>query len=192
MNNKKSTEGENDVHRCRPPKLARMITNPTTTQPKRGAFILLEGVDRCGKTTQVSLLVKHLLSLSLATVAYRFPDRSTQGTQIVGHESLPSQAPMCCYCISNATPATHILHLYRHTTHSRQPNQQLPHLLHPHRPPRRPRHPPPLLRQSMGGIHLPRPHPRQRNQHRMRSICLQRGSIYECQGRRRSGEYERG
>lgn len=58
-----------------------MITNPSgsNTPPKRGAFILLEGVDRCGKTTQVSLLVKHLLSLSLATVAYRFPDRTTQG-----------------------------------------------------------------------------------------------------------------
>ena len=58
-----------------------MITNPSSsnTPPKRGAFILLEGVDRCGKTTQVSLLVKHLLSLSLATVAYRFPDRTTQG-----------------------------------------------------------------------------------------------------------------
>ncbi|KAL9191177.1 hypothetical protein ACHAXT_000883 [Thalassiosira profunda] len=54
-----------------------MIAAPTAA-PRRGAFILLEGVDRCGKTTQVSLLVKHLLSLSLATVAYRFPDRTTQ------------------------------------------------------------------------------------------------------------------
>jgi len=57
-----------------------MITpTSSTSTPKRGAFILLEGVDRCGKTTQVSLLVKHLLSLSIATVAYRFPDRTTQG-----------------------------------------------------------------------------------------------------------------
>ncbi len=53
--------------------------NGGASSPKRGAFILLEGVDRCGKTTQVSLLVKHLLSLSIATVAYRFPDRTTQG-----------------------------------------------------------------------------------------------------------------
>ena len=44
-----------------------MITPNSATTPKRGAFILLEGVDRCGKTTQVGLLVKHLLSLSLAT-----------------------------------------------------------------------------------------------------------------------------
>ena len=56
----------------------RMITTNTGSK-KRGAFILLEGVDRCGKTTQVSLLTKHLLNLSLATVAYRFPDRTTQG-----------------------------------------------------------------------------------------------------------------
>eukprot|EP00985_Skeletonema_marinoi_P030101 scaffold30524_cov88-Skeletonema_marinoi.AAC.1 len=57
-----------------------MITTPGS--PKRGAFILLEGVDRCGKTTQVSLLTRHLLNLSLATVAYRFPDRTTQGEMI--------------------------------------------------------------------------------------------------------------
>mmetsp|Transcript_9543 Transcript_9543/g.20028 ORF Transcript_9543/g.20028 Transcript_9543/m.20028 type:complete len:222 (+) Transcript_9543:1-666(+) len=44
---------------------------------KRGTFIVLEGVDRCGKTTQASLLVKHLLGLGLAAVAMRFPDRTT-------------------------------------------------------------------------------------------------------------------
>jgi len=54
------------------------MTAPDVTTPKRGAFILLEGVDRCGKTTQVALLVKHLLALSLATVSFRFPDRTTQ------------------------------------------------------------------------------------------------------------------
>ena len=57
----------------------RMMITTNTGSKKRGAFILLEGVDRCGKTTQVSLLTKHLLNLSLATVAYRFPDRTTQG-----------------------------------------------------------------------------------------------------------------
>jgi dTMP kinase len=45
---------------------------------KRGAFLVLEGVDRCGKTTQCSLLLKHLVStLSLSAMAYRFPDRTT-------------------------------------------------------------------------------------------------------------------
>jgi dTMP kinase len=51
-----------------------MIVNPPA---KRGAFIVFEGVDRCGKTTQVGLLVKHLVSLGLAAVAMRFPDRTT-------------------------------------------------------------------------------------------------------------------
>mgnify|MGYP006149273671 CR=1 FL=1 len=46
-------------------------------QASRGAFIVLEGVDRCGKTTQASLLVKHLIGIGLATVAMRFPDRTT-------------------------------------------------------------------------------------------------------------------
>jgi len=44
----------------------------------RGAFLVFEGVDRCGKTTQCSLLMKHLVqTLSLSAVAYRFPDRTT-------------------------------------------------------------------------------------------------------------------
>lgn len=51
--------------------------------PPRGAFILLEGVDRCGKTTQCSLLLKHLLSLSIAAVAIRFPDRTTSIGQLI-------------------------------------------------------------------------------------------------------------
>jgi len=46
----------------------------TTT---RGAFIVLEGVDRCGKTTQSGLLLKHLLTLGLAAMSVRFPDRTT-------------------------------------------------------------------------------------------------------------------
>lgn len=61
-----------------------MITGGTTKNgAKRGAFILLEGVDRCGKTTQCSLLMKHLLSLSIAAVAMRFPDRTTNVGQLI-------------------------------------------------------------------------------------------------------------
>jgi len=55
-----------------------MLVNPSSSSTRRrGAFIVLEGVDRCGKTTQVGLLVKHLMSLGLAAVAMRFPDRTT-------------------------------------------------------------------------------------------------------------------
>lgn len=52
-------------------------SNPISKPSGRGSFILFEGVDRCGKTTQCGLLVKHLISLSIAAVAMRFPDRTT-------------------------------------------------------------------------------------------------------------------
>ena len=55
----------------------------TAAAASRGAFILLEGVDRCGKTTQCALLLKHLLSLSMAAVALRFPDRTTQVGKLI-------------------------------------------------------------------------------------------------------------
>mmetsp|Transcript_21834 Transcript_21834/g.51513 ORF Transcript_21834/g.51513 Transcript_21834/m.51513 type:complete len:277 (+) Transcript_21834:107-937(+) len=64
-----------------------MIVNPQQSAPSpaptssstmsRGAFIVFEGVDRCGKTTQVGLLVKHLVSLGVAAAMMRFPDRTT-------------------------------------------------------------------------------------------------------------------
>jgi dTMP kinase len=59
----------------------------TTTNIPRGAFIVLEGVDRCGKTTQCGLLLKHLTStLALSATAMRFPDRTTTvGTLINGY-----------------------------------------------------------------------------------------------------------
>lgn len=56
---------------------------PAAAAASRGAFILLEGVDRCGKTTQCALLLKHLLSLSMAAVALRFPDRTTQVGKLI-------------------------------------------------------------------------------------------------------------
>ena len=67
----------------------------TASPPRRGAFILLEGLDRSGKTTQTKLLAQHLTSHpSPATpplhpptpppascLLLRFPDRTTG----VGH-----------------------------------------------------------------------------------------------------------
>lgn len=40
---------------------------------KRGALILFEGVDRCGKTTQAKKLVEALNAAGQATVFMRFP-----------------------------------------------------------------------------------------------------------------------
>lgn len=49
----------------------------------RGAFILFEGVDRCGKTTQAKRLVERLNALGRAAVFMNFPDRGTAiGKQI--------------------------------------------------------------------------------------------------------------
>jgi dTMP kinase len=60
-------------------------SSSTTSPRKRGAFIVLEGVDRCGKTTQVGLLVKHLIKTlgMAAAVAMRFPDRTTLIGQMI-------------------------------------------------------------------------------------------------------------
>lgn len=43
----------------------------------RGAFIVLEGADRAGKTTQCTRLVEHLRARGLDARLWRFPDRST-------------------------------------------------------------------------------------------------------------------
>lgn len=43
----------------------------------RGAFILFEGVDRSGKTTQASRLVQHLNATGRPSVSLKCPDRTT-------------------------------------------------------------------------------------------------------------------
>eukprot|EP00938_MAST-03A_sp_MAST-3A-sp1_P002357 g2357.t1 len=44
---------------------------------KRGAFLVFEGVDRCGKTTQTKLLVEKLKQDGRKVELMRFPDRTT-------------------------------------------------------------------------------------------------------------------
>ncbi|GLE03792.1 hypothetical protein PINS_up012694 [Pythium insidiosum] len=43
----------------------------------RGVFVLFEGVDRCGKTTQTRLLHEKLQALGRQSALLHFPDRST-------------------------------------------------------------------------------------------------------------------
>ncbi|CAB1109888.1 unnamed protein product [Ectocarpus sp. CCAP 1310/34] len=50
---------------------------------KRGAFILFEGVDRCGKTTQANLLVESLKQAGHDACFMRFPDRTTPIGQMI-------------------------------------------------------------------------------------------------------------
>jgi len=49
----------------------------------RGAFIVLEGVDRCGKTTQAAMLLDRLQERGTPCRAMRFPDRTTCVGQII-------------------------------------------------------------------------------------------------------------
>jgi dTMP kinase len=58
-------------------------SSTNTATPKRGVFLLLEGVDRCGKTTQSQLLLHRLLAAGIAAVALRFPDRTTSTGAII-------------------------------------------------------------------------------------------------------------
>eukprot|EP00980_Cylindrotheca_fusiformis_P010464 scaffold2322_cov135-Cylindrotheca_fusiformis.AAC.23 len=61
-----------------------MLVNAPNKSP-RGAFIVLEGVDRCGKTTQVGLLAQSLKKkLGLAAVlCLNFPNRTTMVGQLI-------------------------------------------------------------------------------------------------------------
>jgi len=56
---------------------------PYFQKMKRGALLVFEGVDRCGKTTQTQLLLDRLRSLNVKAELFRFPDRSTATGQII-------------------------------------------------------------------------------------------------------------
>lgn len=58
----------------------------------RGALVVFEGLDRCGKTTQCSRLLKHLEELGHSAELWRFPDRTTSvGRMISSYLSNQSQ-----------------------------------------------------------------------------------------------------
>lgn len=60
---------------------------------KRGAFIVLEGIDRTGKTTQAARLVESLKATGQKVIAKRFPDRTT-ATGAVINQYLQNEAEL--------------------------------------------------------------------------------------------------
>ncbi|XP_050382597.1 thymidylate kinase isoform X1 [Argentina anserina] len=52
-------------------------------EESRGALVVFEGLDRCGKTTQSTRLVKHLESLGYSAELWRYPDRTTSVGQMI-------------------------------------------------------------------------------------------------------------
>ncbi|PTB69289.1 hypothetical protein BBK36DRAFT_1110900 [Trichoderma citrinoviride] len=54
-----------------------------TENKKRGAFIVLEGLDRSGKTTQVKLLEQRFVEEGRPVKVMRFPDRTTPIGQMI-------------------------------------------------------------------------------------------------------------
>lgn len=54
-----------------------------SSRTSRGALIVFEGLDRCGKTSQSSRLVKYLDNLGHSVQSWRFPDRNTGIGQMI-------------------------------------------------------------------------------------------------------------
>lgn len=76
------------------------MTSISSTTPVRGALIVLEGLDRSGKTTQASLLEQRLKSQGHAVKSLRFPDRTTPTGLIINS-----------YLTSSASLPDHAIHL---------------------------------------------------------------------------------
>ncbi|GAA0140119.1 nucleotide kinase [Lithospermum erythrorhizon] len=55
----------------------------TQNSESRGALIVLEGLDRCGKTSQSTRLVNYLNGIGHSVESWRFPDRNTGVGQMI-------------------------------------------------------------------------------------------------------------
>lgn len=59
-----------------------------------GMFVVLEGLDRSGKTTQLHLLQSHLTTLQIPFIAYKYPDRLHTTTGPLINAFLKGEVPM--------------------------------------------------------------------------------------------------
>ncbi|KAL8161333.1 hypothetical protein V2J09_012822 [Rumex salicifolius] len=68
------------------------MENYDKVKQKRGALVVLEGLDRSGKSSQASKLVSYLEGLGVSSELWRFPDRSTSvGSMISSYLTNNSQ-----------------------------------------------------------------------------------------------------
>lgn len=71
-----------------------------TSKSKRGLFIVVEGLDRSGKTTQCQYLLEHLQAIGHTVRYQKFPDRSTGTGQMINS-----------YLTNQSTQSDHAIHL---------------------------------------------------------------------------------
>ncbi|OAA51432.1 Thymidylate kinase [Metarhizium rileyi] len=76
------------------------IASDAPADGKRGAFIVLEGLDRSGKTTQVKLLEQRFVEEGRKVKVMRFPDRTTPIGQMID-----------AYLKSDVQMEDHVIHL---------------------------------------------------------------------------------
>ena len=70
------------------------------TNIPRGAFILFEGGDRCGKTTQSKMMTERLNSLAPNSAAWlKFPDRTTEIGKMINSYLTNSSVKMDDRCL---------------------------------------------------------------------------------------------
>jgi hypothetical protein len=67
------SRGHFSEHTSSPSSSPTKMAGAAATAAGRGAFILFEGVDRCGKTTQANKLVEALCAAGQKAVLMRFP-----------------------------------------------------------------------------------------------------------------------
>ena len=74
------------------------VKEPSSGTTPRGAFIVLEGLDRSGKTTQVKLLEKRFTEAGKSVQLMRFPGTFFKRPRFVHFEAGTERAGEGCEC----------------------------------------------------------------------------------------------
>ena len=146
----------------------------------RGAFIVIEGLDRSGKTTQTELLADHLTTTGLSVSRHKFPGEHKRTLPYPPLSTLlsPCHPPINLWFPFYTHARTHTHTPRSHDGH-RQADQRLPQRV---LRPRRPRDPPPLLREPMGSRPRARGGPRGGDHRALRPVRVLRRRVLRRQG----------